>query len=349
MLHEICLDKESEETSGNDALYVAVHEKLTELLCDNCEWSDLVKEAENARTNHNNNVEVNLICLSKMIKYCIRKGDYKAAEEKLNEYNDPLRKCTPSEMDVFKIIELYLRCFMERSKGRYDESYEIAMKSMEKIEKIQPGIVSTEFYVLAATVVNILAMKTEDSSQRSLYLSQAKDLFDKSLRHVEKVKCKSKFVKANLEQKIYTNLAMFHSGSSLAGFKLMDFRDSIVDETEAKENLNKIHRIVTNENIAFSAFRDIQHHLAQSDRFYLASKLEETRKKYLLNEALKSAKQAEHLASDGKFPELEHYAHYRATLIPHEIGNPYVVYSIVFFQLLTCMHLNGNDTFYIHR
>ena len=73
MLHAIYLDEQTEETSENEALYVSVHEKLVELLSDNCEWSDLEKAAEIARTKHNN-VEVNLICLSKLIRYCINKG-----------------------------------------------------------------------------------------------------------------------------------------------------------------------------------------------------------------------------------------------------------------------------------
>jgi hypothetical protein len=63
----------------NEASYEAdVDEMLTELLNDNCEWSELKKATENAQTTHDE-VDVRLLCLSKLIKYCLRKGYYEKA------------------------------------------------------------------------------------------------------------------------------------------------------------------------------------------------------------------------------------------------------------------------------
>ena len=107
------------------ALYLSVQEKLTELLNENCERKELEEAVENVRTRHDK-IEISLICLSKLIKYCIKRCDLKTAEEKLNEYNDNLRECTSTQLGVFEVMGQYLRCFMERSKGNYDESYKIA-------------------------------------------------------------------------------------------------------------------------------------------------------------------------------------------------------------------------------
>ena len=292
---------------------------LTELSNDNCDWSELTREAEHARTTHNV-VEVNLICLSKLIKYCIRKGNYKTAEEKLNEYAATLPTCKPSEMEVFQVIEQYLRCLMERSNGNYDKSYEIAKECLDTVDKIQPGIVSTEFYVLAATVVNILAMKTEDASARRPLLAEANDLIYKAARHVQDVRT-SELVKADLKQKVYTNQVMFLSGSCLAGYKLTDFHASVVDKNEATKYLDWTNHIVTDQNIPLSDYRNTQLYLAKSDLFYLASMLEEGRKSYLLKQASKFAQQAKRLAEVDKFPELESYAQNRIAIIEQETGN----------------------------
>ena len=317
VIPKICLDEESKDTN---ALFVAVHEKLAELLNDNCEWSDLEKAVENAQTRHNMKVEVRLIGMSQIIRYWIMKGDYEKAEEKLNEYNATLPTCTGTELDVFEVIELFLRCFMERSKGDYEESYKIAKDSMGKVEKIPLGIVSTEFYVLAATVVNILAVKTADVVERNSLLTEAQDLFFKALHHLQDVHAPT-FVKADLAQKLYTNLAMFHLGSCLAGDKLMNFRTPIVDKMEAQNQLANMNRIVTYENIALSRYRETQHHLAQSDLFYRASKCEEVRKNYLLKQALKFAEHAKRLAEFGNFSEMIRYAQNRVNLMHKEAGN----------------------------
>ena len=263
-----------------------------------------------------------MICLSKLIEYCIIKGEHKTAEEKLKEYNDTLPTCTQSELGVFQVIEDYLRCFMERSKGNYDKSYEIAKSGLDNLDEIQPGIVSAEFYALAATVVNIVAMKTEDASKRDPLLSEAKDLFFKALRHLQDVR-KSKFVKADLEQKVYTNFAMFLSGSCLAGSKPTNFHALDVDQTEAQNQLDIMNRIVIYENIAPSRYRETQHRLAQSDVLFLASCTSKgAREKHLLKQALKFAEQAKDFAEVGNFKEMFGYAESRITLIQkQEIGN----------------------------
>ena len=318
---------DAEETSGNDALYASVNEKLAELLIDNCEWSEFEKAAESTRTSHNK-VEVSLICLSRLIRYRIMKGDYEKATEQLNEYKDTLSACAKTELGVFEAIELYLRCFMERSKGNFDESYEIAKIGLRKVEKIRPGIESTEFYILAESVVNILAMKTEDRSKRDPLLTETKDFFFKALRHLREVRA-SRFVKADLEQKLYRNLAIFQSGSCLAGYKLTDFHASTVDKKEAQNQLDSMNRIVIYENIALSRYRKAQHHLAQSDLFYLASKLGGAKKKYLLKQASKFSEYARDLAKAGNHLEMTLYAQNRVELVHEEEGNAHDNY--IFF------------------
>ena len=162
-------------------------------------------------------------------------------------------------------------------------------------------------------------MKTENRAERCLLLPEAKELFFIALRHLQEVPT-SKFVKADLKQQVYSNLAMFLSGSCLAGYKLTDSHAQIVDEVEVRNCLDKINRIVTQENLPLSVYRDTQRHLVQSDLFYLASKSEGVKKTYLLKQALKFAKQAKNLAEVGNFTEMDRYAQYRVALMQEETG-----------------------------
>ena len=77
----------------------------TELLNDNCEWSELKKATENSRTTHDKD-KVRLLCLSKLIKYCIRKGDDKKADKMLEEYKKTSLRLESAKVEVFEVMEL---------------------------------------------------------------------------------------------------------------------------------------------------------------------------------------------------------------------------------------------------
>ena len=308
-------DKSDEQT--NDTHYKAkVDEILTELLNDNCEWSELKKAAENAQTTHDE-VDIRLICLSKLIKFCLRKGYYENADKMFKEYEELLPKS--SNVELFEIIEQYLLCFQERSKGNYEKSYEIASKCLEKLEKIQPGIVSAAFFVLVATVVNIIAIEKCNRSEKNSFITQAKQYYHTAERHLENVHG-LEAARADLKHKIYVNEAMFFSGSCLAGNKLVNFDASVISKAQAQKCFDKSHDIVSHDMFPLSEFREIQYNLAQSDHFYrhCNSKLTVQQR---MKKALKFAKRAEDAANDAGLREMSQYAKNRVTSIQEEIEN----------------------------
>ena len=292
-----------------------VDEMLTELLNDNCQWKDLKEAAEKAQTRASGDTDIRLICLSKLIKYCIRKGNYEKADELFEEYKTILPKS--NKKDILAIMEQYLYCLKERSIGNFEKSYEIAKKCLDKLEKMQPGIVSAAFFVLIATVVNIIAMMKKGKSERSPYASKAKEFYDIAERHLQYVHG-FEAAKADLRQKVYMNETMLFCGSSLAGFMLPDSDASITSRTKAQNCLDKSQHIITHELFPLSDFREIQHNLANSDFVYRYINTDKPRQDNL-KKALKFAKRAQKSASDAGLPEMEKYAKNRVSLIQQEI------------------------------
>ena len=306
--------KETNKASYEDD----VDEMLTELLNDNCEWSVLKKATENAQTTHAG-VDVRLLCLSKLIKFCLRKGYYEKAGKMFEEYKTILPQS--AKVEVFKVMEQYLHCFKERSQGNYERSYEIADQCLKKLDEIQPGIVSAAFFVLEATVVNIIAIKKEDRSERIPLVTKAKELYARAERHLQYVHG-FEAAKVDLKQKIYMNEVMLFSGSSLAGNKLADPDASVIIKAEAQNCLDKSQHIVTYEMFPLSEFRDIQHNLAQSDFFYRYSNSDKPLAlRDRMKKALKLAKRAERSANDAGLSEMRRYAQNRVELIQKEICN----------------------------
>ena len=289
---------------------------LTELLNNNCEWSELKKAAGKAQTTHDE-VDVRLVCLFKLIKFCLRKGDYKKAEELFKEYGSILPKSANPQK--FKIMEQYLLCLGERSKGNYEKSYDIANKCLNKLDEIQPGIVSAAFFVLVATVVNIIAAKKKDLSERKPFVTKAKQYYNTAERHLKNVHG-FEAAKADLRQKIYVNEVMLFSGSSLAGNKVTDSDASVMSKADAQNCLDKSQHIVTHEMFPLSELREIQYNFAQSDLFYRHSNSDKTPQDRM-KQALKFARRAENAANDAGLPEMERYAKNRVTSIQEEIDN----------------------------
>ena len=288
---------------------------LTELLNDNCEWKELKEASENAQRSAHGVTDIRLICLSKLIKYCIRKGDYEKTDELFEDYKTNLAKSNKQE--VFEIMEQYLYCFKERSMGNFEKSYEIAKNCLNKLEKMQPGIISAAFFVLIATVVNIIAMKKKGRSERSPYVSKAKEFYDTAERHLQHVHG-FEAAKADLRQKVYMNETMLFSGSSLAGFMLADSDASVMSRAEAQNCLDKSQHIVTHGMFPLSEFREIQHNLAKSDFFYRYVNTDKPRQDSI-KKALKFAKRAQQSANDAGLPEMKKYAENRVSSIRREI------------------------------
>ena len=224
-----------------------------------------------------------------------------------------------SNVELFEIIEQYLLCFQERSKGYYEKSYEVAKKCLKKLDKIQPGIVSAAFFVLVATVVNIIAIEKCNRSEKNSFVTQAKQYYITAERHLENVHG-LEAAKADLKHKIFVNEAMLFSGSCLAGNKLVNFDASVISKAQAQKCFDKSYDVVSHDMFPLSEFREIQFNLAQSDHFYRHSYSKWT-VQHRMKKALKFAKRAERAASDAGLREMSQYAKNRVTSIQEEMEN----------------------------
>ena len=288
---------------------------LTDLLNDDCPWSELKKASEEAQTDHHE-ADIRLICLSKLIKFCLRKGDYEKADEMFEEYKTILPDS--SKLDVFEIMEQYLRCLKERSKGNFDNSFEIAKKCLKKLDDMQPGIVSAAFFVLIAIIFNIIATK-RNQPERYPFINKAKEYYHKAellLQNIHGFEA----AKADLKHKIYMNEAMLFSGSSLAGKMFPDLDVSVLSKADAQTCFDKSQHIVNHEFFPLSDLREIQHSLAQAD-FYFQFNDSGKPQQVCMKKALKFAKRAEKSANDVGLPEMERYAKIRVTSIQNAIDS----------------------------
>ena len=303
---------EGSEGTSNVSYEVDIDKILTKLLIDDCEWSHLKEEADKAR-NHHDSINIRLICLSKLIKFCLRKGDFEKADEMFVEYKTTLSKAKNA---TFELVEEYLHCLSERSRGNFEASCQIAMKSFSKLDKIHPGIVSAAYFVLMATVFNITAMKKESKLERSSFITKAKECYCKAEIHLQHVLPEFKAAKMDLRHKINMTKAMLFSGSSLEGTMLLNQDTSVINTAEAQNCLDESHHIVIHQRCRLSELRFIQNLLAQSDLFHQAGTVDTApQKNQVISDALKIAKQAEHLAKDAGFPEMKRYARNRVVAI----------------------------------
>ena len=271
------------------------------------------KAAEEAESTHDS-INVKLICLSKLIKFCLRKGDSEKADKMLQEYKATL---VDSENVKFYLLEEYLNCLKERSRGNFETSYKIAMESLKILEKIQPGVFSAAYFVLIATVLNIIAMKKKNTTERGPFITKAKEFYEKAENHLQHVSHEFKAAEIDLRQKICVNKAMLLSGSSLDGSMVPDDA-SVINIDEAQNCLKRSEEMVPPCNL-----RLIQKLFAQSDLFYRIGKTDmgmqdNQMRVQMMMGALKLAKQAAHSAKEAGLAEMKLYAENRVRAVENQ-------------------------------
>ena len=190
-----------------------MYEHLTSLLNNNCNGDELNEASEKALENYQQkspqNSNVTLICLSKVVSFHLRKGEYALAEENLNKYTKTLPFST--NQTRFKVMEQYLYSIMERSKENYEESYKFAKGSLNDLKKLSFCIISAAFYVQIATLENILAMKTKNPKELSSLMRKAEKNYDTASSHLNEIQGNST-TKAEYQQKVYINKALLFLG-----------------------------------------------------------------------------------------------------------------------------------------
>ena len=280
-----------------------VYEDLTDRLNSDCNHDELHAASRTAQEKYKIS-DVELTCLSKLVSFHLRKGDYDKAEEVLDEYSKILPKSTKHTRG--KVMEQYLQSIMARCKGEYKKSYEIANKCLTDLENLPVSTMSAAFYVQIATLENILAMQTENREEMLSLLRNAEETYNIAKSHLDQLQVHST-TKAEYQQKIYINKALLYLGCSLSGDILPD-SESCIDIEKAQEYLSMTQEIVIRQGYRLSKFRKIQSLFAYACLSYRMANDKQSRYNELLKYAVDYSKEAESLARDLGFAEMMTYA-----------------------------------------
>ncbi len=200
----------------------------------------------------------------------------------------------------------YLHSIMQRCKGNYHKSYEIAKKSMNDLKQLPFSNRSAAFYVQIATLENILAMKAENREKMISLIHKAEKSYDTASRHLDQLQGHSN-TKAEYQQKIYINKALLYLGCSLSGDMLPD-SEELINIKKAQHYLWQTQHIIIHLGYPLNMFRKTQYLFAQACLSYRMGNDDSSRRTELLKHALDYSKEAESLAKNYGFPEMKTYA-----------------------------------------
>ena len=280
-----------------------VYEDLTNRLNSDCNHDELHAASKTAQEKYKFS-DVELTCLSKLVSFHLRKGDYDKADEILTEYSKILPKSTKHTRA--KVMEQYLNSIMARCKGEYKKSYEIAIKCLSDLKKLPVSTMSAAFYVQIATLENILAMQTKRSKEMLSLFRKAEKTYDIAKSHLDQLQAHST-TKAEYQQKIYIYKALLYLGCSLSGDILPDSA-SCIDIKKAQDYLLMTQEIVIRQGYRLSKFRKIQSLFAHACLSYRMANDNQSRYTELLKYAVDYSKEARSLARDLGFAEMMTYA-----------------------------------------
>ena len=238
-------------------------------LIGNGHWSDFPKAIDEIRQKNSQSLETALLILSKQITagYCT--GQFKKADEYLEQYET----IVPQTKDrlIFDVIKLYLKAAVKRASGDLEAVEECLNAALSMAEQIEPGLVPAIVYLFAATVADLIY--TEDTHKKY----SPDTLSRKALDHLYHVPDSSD-VRADMEQKAHMTLATFYLGCNMNGVRI---RDNI--DISDLENV-KVSITAANESIYSASprtkYREGQFNLVLSIYNYRRSQIHHVRSNF---------------------------------------------------------------------
>lgn len=289
-------------TSGDDSLM---------RLINNAKW-DLFDQDKRVCNQYKTN-DTKLLVLSKQITACYRRKRFDAAYTLLEEYERILRQLE-RDQTFFEVMQLYLQAALKRACGDFDGLEELIHASLAKADTIEAGLVTAIVYIFAGTVTDLIeTKKAVDRKLSPEYLSIT------ALQHLKSVTDFSQ-VLADMQQKAYITLATFYLSCNIRGQPINDSID-ISSLDKAKRYIMAVHDSVYRGN-PMSAYREVQLCLLQSIFNYRYSQIPSitTDKRHrFLDDGLKYAENAEHLASKHNFAEMSAWSKANKCLCEEEL------------------------------
>lgn len=210
---------------------------------------------------------------------------------------------------IFNVRMLQLKSRIERSKGNFEESYEIAQEGLQNMKLIDPEYINVWFYLDAAMVATILSKNVEDSQRSAQLRNEARHYLDLAARNLSSLTDLPEEA-SDIQHKLHIYEAFVLLESSITGEVAPQEYVTREAIAAAAKVLASVHEAVLMGN-PLTHCRKVQYYFAQSDLF--RRRLEKSQQNYLQNatQAFELATQALNLAKKNNFQDMVEHAHKR--------------------------------------
>ena len=257
---------------------------------------------ELAKTDTYKTTDASLIVSLENVAVHYKKHEFEAASKLLEHLERTKEESRDPEFHFAKMM--YLKSRIKRAQGEYKESYDIAIHCLKTVANLTPDLITVWYYMQLAMLANILGARGNDSAK----FSEARSWLQRALNHA----CRLNEYPTGLldvQQKLFIYRAMTLLKCSLIG-EISNLYVSPEEISAAAQEVTKVHSSLMNGG-HMSQYREIQHLFAQCSLFIRHSEhtnSDQTQKRHQLNRAQRWAKQAEDLASDCGFEDMQVYA-----------------------------------------
>ena len=257
---------------------------------------------ELAKTDTYKTTDASLIVSLENVAVHYKKHEFEAASKLLEHLERTKEESRDPEFHFAKMM--YLKSRIKRAQGEYKESYDIAIHCLKTVANLTPDLITVWYYMQLAMLANILGARGKDSAK----FSEARSWLQRALNHA----CRLNEYPTGLldvQQKLFIYRAMTLLKCSLIG-EISNLYVSPEEISAAAQEVTKVHSSLMNGG-HMSQYREIQHLFAQCSLFIRHSEhtnSDQTQKRHQLNRAQRWAKQAEDLASDCGFEDMQVYA-----------------------------------------
>ncbi len=243
-----------------------------------------------------------LVVMAEEVAVQYKRQQFVEADALLTGFSECVKRSTNNKQ--FHVVKaIYLKSRIERAKGKYENSYQIAKICSQEMQKIPAEFITVWSYMHLSMLANIRGVRENDPTK----FKEAQVWLNLAWRDASALdEFPTGF--ADLYQKLHIYGAMTLLRCSLVG-EVAKVKVKVKDVEAAAEELSKAYKCVMKGEL-MTRYREIQFLFAQCGVYLRHSQLRKEKKKSLeyLKRALTWAKQAESLACECEFRDMRGYA-----------------------------------------
>ena len=149
------------------------------------------------------------------IAVAYKNHQFQTADRLLEKLDELVQKFVKDALMLESRV-LYLKSRVKRAEGNFEQSYEIAMAGLQKVQLIQPGFISVWSYLNAAFLANVLSNQERDDKKCEALKKEERTFLEWAQRDALTLKhVPAEMI--DLEQKLHIYQAMSYLGCPLTG------------------------------------------------------------------------------------------------------------------------------------